>query len=118
MTTETLLEIKDLRTYFNTADGEVRAVDGVTYDIKKGKTLGVVGESGCGKSVTAHSIMQLIPMPPGKIVSGEIIFKGQNLLDLSQKEMRAILEEICSARFAEEWVAECDEGKPTPTALT
>lgn len=91
-----LIEVRDLRTYFFTKDGVVRAVDGVDFDIKRGKTLGVVGESGCGKSMTALSIMRLIQTPPGKIVSGEIRYhrngKILNLekLDPMGREMRSI----------------------------
>jgi len=85
-----VLEVKDLRTYFYTEDGEVRAVDGLRYDVKKGESVGLVGESACGKSVSALSIMRLIPYPPGIIVGGEIIFKGQDLLKLSEDEMRHI----------------------------
>jgi len=87
---EKLLEVKDLRTYFYTPDGEVRAVDGLRYDVKKGECVGLVGESACGKSVSALSIMRLIPYPPGIIVGGEIIFKGQDLLQLSEAELRHI----------------------------
>ncbi len=85
-----LLEINDLRTYFFTEDGTVRAVDGVTWDLEEGQTLGLVGESGCGKSVTALSILRLIPNPPGRIVDGEILFEGQDLLKISNAEMRHI----------------------------
>ena len=85
-----VLSIKDLRTYFYAHEGVGRAVDGVSYHVSRGETLGVVGESGCGKSVTALSILRLIPSPPGKIVSGEIIFEGQNLLDLPLDKMREI----------------------------
>ena len=87
---EKVLEVKDLRTYFYTEDGEVRAVDGLRYDVKKGESVGLVGESACGKSVSALSIMRLIPYPPGIIVGGEVIFKGQDLLKLSEGEMRRI----------------------------
>ena len=100
-TEEYLLEIKDLRTYFNTDDGVAKAVDGVNYAIKPGETLGVVGESGCGKSVTAMSVMRLIPMPPGEIVGGEIRFQGRNLLDLSEAEMRKIRGNEISVIFQE-----------------
>lgn len=82
-----LLQIRDLKTYFNTREGMVKAVDGVSYDVKKGEMLGLVGESGCGKSVSALSIMRLIPNPPGKIVGGEIIFDGRDLLKISADEM-------------------------------
>ncbi len=87
---EKILEVKDLRTYFYTEDGEVRAVDGLRYDVKKGESVGLVGESACGKSVSALSIMRLIPYPPGIIVGGEVIFKGQDLLKVSEDEMRRI----------------------------
>ncbi|MBA7466321.1 Oligopeptide transport ATP-binding protein OppD [subsurface metagenome] len=87
---EKVLEVKDLRTYFYTEDGEVRAVDGLRYDVKKGESVGLVGESACGKSVSALSIMRLIPYPPGIIVGGEVIFKGQDLLKISEGEMRHI----------------------------
>ena len=87
---EPLLEIVDLRTYFR-SEGEIaKAVDGVSYKVLEGETLGVVGESGCGKSVTALSIMQLIPDPPGWIDGGEIRFRGRNLLRVSAPEMRRI----------------------------
>lgn len=88
--TEDLLNIKNLKTYFYTSMGIVRAVDGVSFDVKKGEVLGLVGESACGKSVTGFSIMRLVPSPPGKIISGEIIFDGHNLLALSDKEMQRI----------------------------
>ena len=85
-----LLQIKDLRTSFFTDDGVVRAVDGVTYDVEAGETLGLVGESGCGKSVSALSILRLIPSPPGKIVGGEVIFEGEDLLKVDDNEIRHI----------------------------
>lgn len=85
-----LLEIKDLATYFYTLEGVVKAVDGVSYDLQAGETLGLVGESGCGKSVSALSVMGLIPSPPGKIVSGEILFSGEDLRKMDDEEMRAI----------------------------
>jgi oligopeptide transport system ATP-binding protein len=85
-----LLEVKDLRTYFETEDGVVKAVDGISFSLQRGETLGIVGESGSGKSVTNLSIIRLIPNPPGKIVSGEIIFKGQDILLLPQDEVRKI----------------------------
>ncbi len=86
----TLLQIKDLHTQFKTDEGIVRAVDGVTYDVAEGETLGLVGESGCGKSVSALSILRLIPSPPGKIVSGEVIFEGQDLVKADESEIRHI----------------------------
>ena len=82
-----LLEIQDLQTHFFTAAGVVRAVDGVSYSVRGGETLGVVGESGCGKSVTALSILRLVACPPGKIVGGSIRFEGRNLLELGESEM-------------------------------
>ncbi len=87
---EKLLEIKNLRTYFYTEEGVVRAVDGVSWDLEEGETLGLVGESGCGKSVSALSILRLIPRPPGRIVEGEILFEGEDLLEVSDAEMRDI----------------------------
>ena len=86
----TLLEVKDLQTHFFTMDGVVRAVDGVSYDLEEGETLGLVGESGCGKSVSALSLMRLIPDPPGKIVNGEIILDGEDILGIDMDEMRNI----------------------------
>ena len=88
--TEYLLAIENLKTYFYTREGVVPAVDGVNLTIKPGGTLALVGESGCGKSVTALSIMRLIPRPPGKIVEGRIMFNGENLLEKTESEMRAI----------------------------
>ncbi len=85
-----LLRVTDLRTYFAAGPDPAKAVDGVTFSLNEGETLGIVGESGSGKSVTAMSIMRLIPNPPGKIVSGEIIFSGKNLLQLSEAAMRRI----------------------------
>lgn len=85
-----LLEVKNLKTYFHTEEGVVKAVDDVSFTLEYGEVLGLVGESGCGKSVTSYSIMQLVPMPPGKFEGGQIIFKGNNLLNLSEKHMREI----------------------------
>ena len=85
-----LLEVKNLRTYFHTDDGVVKSVDDVSFEVKRGKTLGVVGESGCGKSITSLSIMQLVEIPPGKIESGEILYEGEELLKKSKDEMRKI----------------------------
>jgi oligopeptide/dipeptide ABC transporter ATP-binding protein len=85
-----LLEIKNLKTQFFTSAGVVQAVDGITYDVAPGETVAVVGESGCGKSVSAMSILRLIPDPPGKIVDGSIIFDDKDLLALSDKDMRNI----------------------------
>ena len=85
-----LLEIRGLKTHFATDDGMVHAVDGVDFAIDEGETLGVVGESGCGKSVTAFSVMRLLPMPPARIVAGEILFRGRDLLKVGAGEMRGI----------------------------
>ena len=87
---EPLLDVKNLKTQFFTQDGVVRAVDDVSFDIMPGETLGIVGESGCGKSITAMSIMRLIPSPPGKIVQGEILFKGEDIITMSDEEIRNI----------------------------
>jgi len=85
-----LLEVSDLKTHFFTRDGVVKAVDGVTFSLEGGKTLAVVGESGSGKSVTALSLMRLIQDPPGKIVSGQIVFKGQDILEMPDAEVRGL----------------------------
>ena len=85
-----LLEVDDLHMHFFTRDGVVKAVDGVSFTLENGQTLGVVGESGSGKSVTAMSIMRLIPEPPGKVVSGDIRFKGESILAMSEKEQRKL----------------------------
>ncbi len=82
-----LLEVRNLKTHFFTREGVVHAVDGISYTLDKGKTLGIVGESGCGKSVGAMSIMRLIPDPPGKIVEGSILFEGRDLVTVPEKEM-------------------------------
>jgi oligopeptide/dipeptide ABC transporter ATP-binding protein len=86
----TIIEVKNLKTSFSTSEGRFLAVDDVSFKVDQGQTLGIVGESGCGKSVTSLSIMRLIPTPPGQIESGEIIFKGKDLLKLSTEEMRNI----------------------------
>ncbi|MBW1778638.1 MAG: ABC transporter ATP-binding protein [Deltaproteobacteria bacterium] len=96
-----LLSIKDLRTYFHTSEGVAHAVDGVSYHVDAGETIGVVGESGCGKSVTALSILKLIPMPPGEIVSGQILFEDKDLLQLPLKQMRSIRGNRISMIFQE-----------------
>jgi peptide/nickel transport system ATP-binding protein len=90
MTEDALLAVRDLHTHFDTYDGVVKAVDGIDFTIRRGETLGLVGESGCGKSVTARSILKLIPQPPGRIVKGEIRFEGRDLVPLSAREMRKI----------------------------
>jgi len=89
-TDEKILDVKELRTYFYTQEGEVKAVDGLSYYINKGESVGLVGESACGKSVSALSILRLIPYPPGIIVGGEIHFQGQDLLKATEAEMRHI----------------------------
>ena len=98
---ETVLEIENLKTHFFTAGGVVRAVDGVSYAVCSGETLGVVGESGCGKSVTALSVLRLVASPPGRIVDGAIRFAGRNLLDLTEREMEAIRGNDISMIFQE-----------------
>jgi len=87
---EYLLRVKGLKTYFYTEEGLVKAVDGVDFDVKAGEVLGIVGESGCGKSVTSLSIMRLIQTPPGEIAGGQIIFGGEDILELPEEEMRHI----------------------------
>jgi oligopeptide/dipeptide ABC transporter ATP-binding protein len=87
---EVLLEIRGLKTQFFTEDGVVKAVDGVDLKIHKGEVVGLVGESGCGKTITSLSILNLVPDPPGKIVAGEVIFKERDLLKISEKELRSI----------------------------
>ncbi len=87
---EPLLDVKNLKTQFFTQDGVVKAVDDVSFHIMPGETLGVVGESGCGKSITAMSIMRLIPSPPGKIVGGQILFDGEDVMKMSDEEVRSI----------------------------
>jgi len=98
---ERLLDVKNLRTSFFTQSGEVKAVNDVSFHVDKGEVVAVVGESGCGKSVTQMSVMQLVQTPPGKILSGEVLFEGKNLLDLSQKEMRNIRGSQISMIFQE-----------------
>ncbi|HEU5317142.1 MAG TPA: ABC transporter ATP-binding protein [Chloroflexota bacterium] len=87
---EPLLSVRNLRTRFYTADGIVKAVDGVSFDLYPGQTLGIVGESGCGKSVTALSIMRLIPNPPGRITDGQIVFEGQDVIRMSDDQIRRV----------------------------
>lgn len=89
MNKEPLLKVDNLKTHFNTATGIVKAVDGVTFSLDSGQTLGIVGESGCGKSVTSSSIMRLLPKN-GHIVEGSILFEGKDIVKLSQKEMLQI----------------------------
>ncbi len=96
-----LLKVNNLKTYFYTHEGVIKAVDAVSFSVREGETLGIVGESGSGKSVTALSIMRLIPQPPGRIVSGEILFEGKNLCSLSEKEMQRIRGRKISMIFQE-----------------
>jgi oligopeptide/dipeptide ABC transporter ATP-binding protein len=98
---DTLLEVKDLRVYFDTEDGELKAVDGVSFAIERGKTLGLVGESGCGKSVTAFSILKLLASPPARYAGGKILFHGENLLAKSEKELRQVRGNSISMIFQE-----------------
>jgi oligopeptide/dipeptide ABC transporter ATP-binding protein len=98
---ENLLEVKNLKTSFFSDGKETPAVDGVSFELKKGETLGIVGESGSGKSVTSLSILQLIQKPHGKIINGEILFKGQNLLELNDKQIRKIRGKHISMIFQE-----------------
>src|SRR6187549_1065016 len=96
-----LLRVSDLRTSFFTSDGEVRAVDGVTFDLEDGRTMGLVGESGCGKSVTALSIVQLLPKGTGRIAGGSIQFQGAELTSLPAEKMCAIRGNEISMIFQE-----------------
>ena len=101
METTPVLEVKNLKTAFRTEQGQVIAVDDVSFSVMPGQTIGIVGESGCGKSVTSLSIMGLIPNPPGKIVGGEIRFKGKDLVTLPASEMRRIRGNEISMIFQE-----------------
>ncbi|NTU93874.1 MAG: ABC transporter ATP-binding protein [Chlorobiaceae bacterium] len=87
---DSILEVRDLKTWYRTDDGLAKAVDGVSFSLGKNRTLGVVGESGCGKSVTALSIMRLVPMPPGYFAGGEILWKGKSIVSATEEEMRRI----------------------------
>ena len=98
---EIALEVEGLKTYFFTRQGVVKAVDGVSFFLRKGETLGIVGESGCGKSITALSLMRLVPDPPGRILGGRVVLDGVNLLDLSEAEMRNIRGNEISMIFQE-----------------
>ena len=89
-TGDVILEVNDLRTYFFTRTAEVKAVDGVSFQLRQGETLGIVGESGCGKTMTALSLLRLVPKPAGRIVGGEILLNGEDLLQKSDEEMRHI----------------------------
>ncbi|MCD4720512.1 MAG: ABC transporter ATP-binding protein [Desulfobacula sp.] len=96
-----LLSVKDLRTYFNVKEGLAKAVDGVSYNINHGETLGLVGESGCGKTVSALSILKLLDIPPAKFHSGQILFKDQDLLKMSEPEINSIRGRLISMIFQE-----------------
>src|SRR5690349_10902599 len=96
-----LLEIRGLKTHFSTDDGVVQAVDGVDISIGRGETLGVVGESGCGKTVTALSVLKLIAMPPGRIVAGQILYQGRDLVPLDADQMNRIRAKEIAVVFQE-----------------
>ncbi|MBZ0258956.1 ATP-binding cassette domain-containing protein, partial [bacterium] len=102
---DVLLDVQNLKTQFFTVDGVGRAVDGVNFQVKRGETLGLVGESGCGKSMTSLSILRLVPNPPGRIVDGKILFKGEDLLQYSEKAMRKIRGNQISMIFQEPMTA-------------
>ncbi|MFH1739930.1 MAG: ABC transporter ATP-binding protein [bacterium] len=104
-TNDLLLDVLDLHTYFFTSEGVCRAVDGVSFGLRRGETLGLVGESGCGKSVTSLSILRLVPSPPGRIVQGQIQFKGNDLLTLPERDMRKIRGNAISLIFQEPMTA-------------
>jgi peptide/nickel transport system ATP-binding protein len=101
VSTETVLEVKNLQTHFFTRTGIAKAVDGVSFDLKRGETLGIVGESGCGKSVTALSILRLVADPPGRIVGGEILLNDRNILAMSEEELKQIRGNEISMIFQE-----------------
>ena len=98
---EAILEVKGLKTYFYTDEGVLPGVDGLDFTLEKGKVLAIVGESGCGKSVTSLSILRIIQSPPGRIIAGEILYEGQDLLKLSEKQMRRIRGNQISMIFQE-----------------
>ncbi len=100
-----LLEVKNLKTFFFTEEGVVKAVNDVSFEVGEGETLGLVGESGCGKSVTSLSIMKLIPNPPGKIISGSILFEGQDIVNISENDMHTIRGNKISMIFQEPMTA-------------
>ncbi|HOX92682.1 MAG TPA: ATP-binding cassette domain-containing protein, partial [Spirochaetales bacterium] len=90
MTDDVILQVKDLKTYFKLDEGLLKAVDGVSFDLRKGEVLGIVGESGSGKSVTNLAIMKLIPSPPGRIAGGQVLFNGKDIIPMSDAEIRSI----------------------------
>src|ERR1700751_2508228 len=101
MSADTLIQIQDLSVEFQTDDGTVKAVKNISLDIPRGKTVGLVGESGSGKSVTSLSVMRLIPNPPGRITSGEILFENQDLLKIPETQMRKVRGNSISMIFQE-----------------
>lgn len=101
MKQETVLEVKNLQTYFYSSEGVAKAVDGVSFTLQKGETLGIVGESGCGKSMTSLSLLRLVPSPPGKIINGEILLNNTDILKLSDEELRKIRGNKISMIFQE-----------------
>ncbi|WP_286923376.1 MULTISPECIES: ABC transporter ATP-binding protein [Lysinibacillus] len=101
MKQETVLEVKDLQTYFYSSEGVAKAVDGVSFTLQKGETLGIVGESGCGKSMTSLSLLRLVPSPPGKIINGKILLNNTDILKLSDEELRKIRGNKISMIFQE-----------------
>ncbi|MEK5331693.1 MULTISPECIES: ABC transporter ATP-binding protein [unclassified Lysinibacillus] len=101
MKRDTVLEVKNLQTYFYSSEGVAKAVDGVSFTLHKGETLGIVGESGCGKSMTSLSLLRLVPSPPGKIINGEILLNNTDLLKLSEEELRKIRGNKISMIFQE-----------------
>ncbi|WP_391207042.1 ABC transporter ATP-binding protein [Psychrobacillus sp. L4] len=101
MTNEVVLEVKNLKTHFISNKGTAKAVDGIDFVLRKGETMGIVGESGCGKSMTSLSILRLIPSPPGKIVDGQVLLKGQDLVTMSEEEIRKIRGNRISMIFQE-----------------
>jgi len=103
--TQNLIKVSGLKTYFFTFEGTIKAVDDVSFNLRSKETIGIVGESGCGKSITAQSIMRLIPTPPGKIVAGDILFREQDLLNFSDKEMQKIRGKRISMIFQEPMTA-------------
>ena len=98
---DTILEVKNLKTYFYTEEGVVPAVDGLDFTLRDGETLAIVGESGCGKSVTSLSILRLIKDPPGRIIDGEILYRGEDLCKLPEKRLRQIRGDEISMIFQE-----------------
>ena len=105
----TLLSVRDLAVSFFTDEGQVRAVGGVSFDVPAGQTVALAGESGCGKSVTALSILRLIPDPPGKIVGGSIRFRGQDVLTVSERQMRSIrVSRALRPSYGARWTSRCE----------